>query len=127
MMVAALVIVFAVAFAIIEYNDTTTVNLQITASPHAYFVVTGGGQNVTVPKDQSAGVQIPPDTNVTVFAYPDTSYSVAGWSVSPVSVTPVGPNAVQFITGKGGSTITLSVTLSNGTSSTPSPDLRSGR
>lgn len=113
-MVVALLIVFGVAVAILEYGTVTTVSLDITGSPHAYFVVAHGSTNVTLPEDQNSDVQIPQHTNITVYAFPDSSYQVASWNVSPVSITPVGPDSIQLLTGADGSTIRLSVTLNNG-------------
>ena len=114
-MVAALLIVFGVAIAILEYGNLTTVSMDVAASPHAYFVVAHGSENVTLPEDQSAVVQLPEHTNITVYVFPDPSYQITSWSVSPVSVTYLGPNVIQLVTGSDGSSIKVSVTLSYST------------
>jgi len=107
----AFVVLFAAAVAIIEYGNASTVNLDITGSTHAYFVVEHGSANVTVPEDQNAVVQVPQHANITVYAYPDAPYTVSGWSVS-TPTTAMGQNYVEFVTGSDGSTIRLSVTIS---------------
>jgi hypothetical protein len=107
-----LLIVFVVAVGIIEYGNATTVSMDIAGSPHAYFVVAHGSANVTLPKDQNAVVQLPQHTSITVYAIPDASYQVTGWSVS-LPTTATGQNYIDFVTGADGSTIKVSVTLSN--------------
>jgi hypothetical protein len=111
-MVVALLIVFGVAVGILEYDRVTTVSMDIAASPHAYFVVAHGSTNVTLPEDQNAVVQLPQHTNITVFAFPNPSYQVKGWSVS-VPTTVTGQDYIELVTGSDGSTIEVSVTLSN--------------
>ncbi len=111
-MAVALLILFGVAVGILEYDNTTTVNMDITGSPHAYFVVAHGSANVTLPPGQNAVVQLPQHTNITVFAFPDPSYQVKGWTIS-VAVSSTGQNYIEFVTGSDGSTIKVSVTLSN--------------
>jgi len=115
-MVAVLLVVFGSAVAILEYGSLTTVSLDIGACPHAYFVVAHGLANVTVPENQNAVVQVPQDTNITVYVFPDPSYQVLGWVISPPSISSTGENRIQFITGSDGSTIKISVTLSNNSS-----------
>ncbi|MDA4123259.1 MAG: hypothetical protein OK456_08790 [Thaumarchaeota archaeon] len=115
--VVSLLIVFGVAVAILEYGNLTNVNMDISASPHAYFVVANGSNNVTTSEGENAVVQVPQHTTITVYVFPDPSYQVAGWSVSPVSVTTTGLNSVQIVTGSDGSTIKVSVTLTNATAS----------
>jgi len=107
------VVLFVAAVAIIEYGNSTTVNLDITGSPNAYFVVAHGSANVTVPEDQNAVVQVPQDTSITVYVHPDPQYTISSWSVS-IPTTAIGPNYVEFVTGSDGTTIRLSVTLSTG-------------
>ncbi len=113
----SLLIVFGVAVAILEYGNLTSVNMDISASPHAYFVVAHGSSNVTTLEGQNTVVQVPQHTTITIYVYPDPSYQVAGWSVSPVSVTSTGLDSVQLVTGSDGSTIKVSVALTNGTTS----------
>jgi len=115
--VVSLLIVFGVAVAILEYGNLTSVNMDISASPHAYFVVANGSNNVTTSEGENAVVQVPQHTTITIYVFPDPSYQVAGWSVSPVSVTTTGLNSVQLVTDSDGSTIKVSVTLTNATAS----------
>ena len=111
-MAVTLLIVFGVAVGILEYDNVTTVSMDITGSPHAYFVVAHGSTNVTLPVDQNAVVQLPQHTNITVFVFPDPSYQVKEWSVS-LPTTATGQNYVELATGSDGSTIKVSVTLSS--------------
>jgi hypothetical protein len=108
----ALLIVFGVAVGIIEYGNATTVSMDITGNPHAYFVVAHGSANVTLPEDQNAVVQLPQHTDITVYAFPDASYHVTGWTVS-LPTTTTGQNYIELVTGSDGTTIKVSVALSN--------------
>jgi len=111
-MAVALLILFGVAVALLEYDNTSTVSMDITGSPHAYFVVAHGSTNVSLPVGQNAVVDLPQHTNITVYAFPDPSYHVKGWTVS-LALTATGQNYIEFVTGSDGSTIKVSVTLSN--------------
>lgn len=117
-MVLSLLVVFGLALGFIEYGYATTVSLTVSESPHASIVVFYGSANATIPENQSAVVQLPPHANVTIEAFPEAPFQVQGWSVSGVSITNTGQDKITLLTGSGGSSIVVSVELSDGPSGT---------
>jgi hypothetical protein len=112
MMIIALLIVFGSAIALLEYSNSTTVNMTVAGSAHAYFAVVYGSTNATLPEAQNAVVDLPPHAGIIIYAYPDQSYQVEGWNVSGAQVTGTGQNSVSIETGSVGSNIALAVNLS---------------
>jgi len=115
MMIVALLIIFGSGIALLEYSNATTLSMTVAGSPHAYFEVVYGTTNATLPEAQNAVVDLPPHADVTVYAIPDPNYQVEGWNLSGAQEIGTNQNSISIETGPLGSTIDLSVNLTNST------------
>lgn len=108
-------IVFAaiilVAVAIVVYIDDEYVNVEITGTANASFVLAYDSSNVTLPVSQGATIAVLPHANVTVTAVLGPAYTVSHWDVTGASFHQEGSDEINFLVGPGGSTVRVSAVL----------------
>ena len=105
--------IFLVAGGIVVYIDDQYVNVQITGTPNASFVLAYDSSNVTLPVSQGATIAVLPHANVTITAVLGPSYTVSRWDVTGAGFHLDGSDEIDFLAGPGGSTIRISAELAN--------------
>lgn len=108
---AIFVAILGFSVLIVEYVNYSYVKIEVTGSSDASFVVSYDSTSATINASQNAAIEVLPHANVTVTAYPVASYGVVNWSVNGATATGKGPDAIDFVTGQGGSTIKVSAEL----------------
>ncbi len=98
------------AAAIVLYIDYSYVSVKINGSPQVSFLLAYDSTNVTLSASENATIAVLPHANVTIVATVSPNYTISSWLVSGV-VFRERSGIVNFITGSGGSTITVSVQL----------------
>lgn len=96
---------------IVVYTEYSYVRIEVTGSDHAHFLLSYDSTSTPIPLSQNYTIEVLPHANVTIVAYPDASYVLSSWHTSGAQVLKTGNDTIDFLTGQGGETITVSAIL----------------
>lgn len=106
--------IVAAAIAIVAITEYSYVNVEVHENTHVSFVLAYDSTNVTISSGENATVAVLPSANVTLTAVVDPSYAISGWVVTGATYHQETGDAISFLSGSGGGTISVSVDVVNG-------------
>lgn len=108
--------IIGTAVFITAYIQLSYVKINIVGNHDTSFVVSYDSTSAALPSSESATIEVLPHVNVTITATVIASSSILYWDISGATLHQSGQNAISFVTGGGGSTIQVSVVLTNSSS-----------
>lgn len=111
-----LVAIIGTAVFITAYIELSYVKIDVAGNSSTSFAISYDSANATLPSSESATVEVLPHVDVTITAIVTPPSTIVRWDVNGATFTQTGQDTITFVTGGGGSTIQISVELTNSSS-----------
>jgi hypothetical protein len=105
------VAILGIAVFIVVDLEFSYAKIEVTGNSQVSFTVSYDSTTASISPSENATVEVLPHVNVTVTATVSAPYAIAHWNVTGAVSYQRGPDAIDFLTGAGGSTVQLSVEL----------------